>query len=201
MGAPGWQDIEETFDSATRTATCIVKRAGRTPVTETFSWLDAEKAGLTKKDGPWQTNPKRMLKMRARGFALRDMFADRLQGIVSAEEAEDYVPTKHMGELQTSEPTFPVPGEPLQQDVAGLCAQMAQSQSKDELLRIAERAKNWGDDDKALVREAYVHHRDRFNVPKSTRLAQQLGAVGVYDAAVEQSDESAATASSLPLSS
>ena len=31
-----------------------------------------------------------MLQMRARGFALRDAFADKLKGIISTEEARDY---------------------------------------------------------------------------------------------------------------
>ncbi len=34
--------------------------------------------------------PKRMLQLRARGFALRDAFPDVLKGLVTAEEAQDY---------------------------------------------------------------------------------------------------------------
>ena len=36
-----------------------------------------------------------MLKMRARGFALRDVFADALGGMISAEEAQDYPKKLH----------------------------------------------------------------------------------------------------------
>jgi hypothetical protein len=74
---------------AEKAATCIVKRRGKTPVERTFSMADAEKAGLLKKDGVWQTYPYRMLQMRARGFALRDAFPDALRGVHLAEEARD----------------------------------------------------------------------------------------------------------------
>lgn len=49
-----------------------------------------QKNQLWGKSGPWQQYPKRMLQMRARGFALRDKFADVLGGLISAEEARDY---------------------------------------------------------------------------------------------------------------
>jgi hypothetical protein len=55
-----------------------------------FSVADAKKAGLWGKGGPWTQYPRRMLQMRARGFALRDAFPDVLRGLVTAEEAADY---------------------------------------------------------------------------------------------------------------
>lgn len=64
-------------------------------VTSTFSVADAKTAGLWSKRGrsgdpsPWQTYPKRMLAMRARGFALRDLFADVLGGMRTVEEEQD----------------------------------------------------------------------------------------------------------------
>lgn len=84
------EDIKETFDEKTMTATCIVKRKGRTEVIKTFSKADADQAKLWGKTGPWQTYPKRMLQMRARGFACRDAFPDALRGLITAEEAQDY---------------------------------------------------------------------------------------------------------------
>ena len=48
------------------TAVCIAKRHGSTPVTARFSVMDAKRAGLWTKAGPWQTYPRRMLQMRAR---------------------------------------------------------------------------------------------------------------------------------------
>lgn len=71
-------------------AHCTAKRVGySTPSQASFSVADAKKAGLWTKDGPWKTNPKRMLQMRARAFALRDGFTDILKGIYSTEEARD----------------------------------------------------------------------------------------------------------------
>lgn len=71
-------------------AVCIAKRKGRNPVIARFSVEDAKRAGLWGKQGPWQAYPKRMLQMRARGFALRDAFPDVLKGLITAEEAADY---------------------------------------------------------------------------------------------------------------
>ena len=76
-----------------RTATCSVSRLapnGETEViTASFSMNNAQKAGLLNRK-PWQSYPDRMLQMRARGFALRDAFADVIGGLISGEEAEDY---------------------------------------------------------------------------------------------------------------
>lgn len=77
-------------------AVCVVKRKGKEPVEQRFSVADAKKAGLWGKQGPWQNYPKRMLQMRARGFAIRDAFPDALRGLILAEEAQDYT-EKNMG--------------------------------------------------------------------------------------------------------
>ena len=72
------------------TAVCTVKRVGdKAPFVSTFSIREAQQAGLLGKIGPWKQYPKRMLKMRARNFALRDCFADVLCGVACAEEMED----------------------------------------------------------------------------------------------------------------
>jgi len=71
-------------------AVCIARRKGRNPVIVRFSVEDAKRAGLWGKQGPWTAYPKRMLQMRARGFALRDAFPDVLKGLITAEEAQDY---------------------------------------------------------------------------------------------------------------
>lgn len=80
--------IKETDDGST--ATCTVKRKGEPePVTRTFSQEDAKRAGLAGKSGPWTQYPQRMRPARARSWALRDVFADVLKGIQSAEEQND----------------------------------------------------------------------------------------------------------------
>lgn len=101
--------IEEDDGS---TATCKVKRRGEPEQTRTFSMKDAQQAGLTGKPGPWTQYPKRMRQMRARAFALRDVFPDVLKGMPVAEEIMDM--PKDMGPAQvvgqqtggtTTEPT------------------------------------------------------------------------------------------------
>jgi len=75
-------------------AVCEAKRRGYpAPTTVRFSVADAKKAGLWGKSGPWQQYPTRMMTLRARGFALRNAFADALRGLITAEEAQDYPAT------------------------------------------------------------------------------------------------------------
>lgn len=71
-------------------AYCEVKRKGSEAHRVYFSVKDAKLAGLWDKAGTWKSYPKRMLQMRARGFALRDKFADALKGLILREEAMDY---------------------------------------------------------------------------------------------------------------
>lgn len=75
-----------------RVAWCITKRVGQEPVRRTFSWQDAVRAGLPDKSGGiWQKYPNRMLEMRARAFAMRDVYADILMGLGIVEEIGDAV--------------------------------------------------------------------------------------------------------------
>lgn len=68
---------------------CSVRRKGEThPVERRFSAEDARCARLWGKAGPWSEYPQRMLQMRARAFALRDVFADVLGGLYLREEIE-----------------------------------------------------------------------------------------------------------------
>lgn len=87
---PSFESISETFNKETMTATCKIKRKGCELHIEEFSQADAQTAKLWGKQGPWTQYPKRMLALRARGFALRSVFADALCGLVSVEEAQDY---------------------------------------------------------------------------------------------------------------
>jgi hypothetical protein len=87
------EDVQEYFEgegTPNPIAVCVAKRRGRKEVVAKFSVEDAKRAGLWGKTGPWQAYPKRMMQMRARGFALRDAFPDVLKGLITAEEAQDY---------------------------------------------------------------------------------------------------------------
>lgn len=91
------------------TAYCRVKRRGEVEQERTFSDEDAQLAGLLNKAGPWTTSKKRMKQMRARAFALRDVFTDVLRGMPMAEEVRDLDHTeKHMGHAEVVQPvTYP----------------------------------------------------------------------------------------------
>lgn len=92
QASPVCEDIEEYIENEgtpNPVAVCMAKRKGRKPVVAKFSVEDAKRAGLWGKGGPWTAYPKRMLQMRARGFALRDAFPDVLKGMITAEEAQD----------------------------------------------------------------------------------------------------------------
>jgi len=104
---PAFEWIKEECDGSV--ATCTIKRRGEPEVVQSFSLEEAKRAGLTGKQGPWTQYPKRMLQMRARGFALRDAFPDALRGVVSAEEARDTPTERDMGaaEVVSSRPAAP----------------------------------------------------------------------------------------------
>jgi hypothetical protein len=93
MASPVCEYVREVVegDGDKMVATCTAKRRGfPEPTVSVFSTADAKRAGLAGKAGPWTQYPKRMLQLRARGFALRDAFPDVLKGLVTAEEAQDY---------------------------------------------------------------------------------------------------------------
>lgn len=84
--------FSETYDKGDGTedgykARCVVRRLpDGQPILGEFSVKDAKRAKLWGKASPWTEYPQRMLKLRARAFALRDGFADVLRGLHSAEE-------------------------------------------------------------------------------------------------------------------
>ena len=106
------EDISETIDGVgdARTATCTIKRKGRSVVVRTFSVAQAKTAGLWGKAGPWTQYPDRMLPMRARGFAIRDAFPDALRGLNLAEELQgseiDVTPARSEAPAATARPAL-----------------------------------------------------------------------------------------------
>ena len=95
-------------DGDAMTAVCEAKRRGYpAPTVSRFSMADAKRAGLAGKSGPWSQYPGRMLALRARGFALRNAFADALRGLITAEEAQDYPTPEPAREPVVVRPKFP----------------------------------------------------------------------------------------------
>jgi hypothetical protein len=69
-----------------------VKRRGHPEVVGYYDKAMAQQAGLWGKEGPWRTNPERMMLNRARTFGCRDAFADVLKGLHVAEDFDDGAP-------------------------------------------------------------------------------------------------------------
>ncbi|MGI0119652.1 recombinase RecT [Zooshikella sp. RANM57] len=82
--------VREYWDDEKKIAKCVAKRRGDDEeVVRTFSFEDANQAGLLNKQGPWRQYPQRMAQMRARSWAVRDAFPDLLRGIAVREEQID----------------------------------------------------------------------------------------------------------------
>jgi hypothetical protein len=111
LSHPLCEDVVERYEgdpaSENYKAVCIAKRKGREDKVGEFSVADARLAGLLDKAGPWKQYRDRMLKMRARAFALRDQFADVLKGMPIAEEVRDISPEREVGPSATTKTTEP----------------------------------------------------------------------------------------------
>lgn len=140
------------------TAYCTVKRRGDAEeYTYEFSKEDAKVAGLLSKGGVWSQYPERMLQMRARGFALRDKFADVLKGIAMREEVEDYVvEVAQAKESATDKLNFLIESKTKPrvtfEDVHCL---MTDATNMEELDQAVAFAKELADEDKTRARELY----------------------------------------------
>ena len=103
LASPVCEYVNEA-ESTDKVGICKTKRKGCVEQVSIFTLEDAKRAGLLGKQGPWQQHTGRMLKLRARGFALRDTFADVLAGLVTVEEALDVPPEKPEEESKVEAP-------------------------------------------------------------------------------------------------
>ncbi len=124
---------------------CTVKRRAMEPKVNVFTLDMAKRAGLLGKPGPWTQYPERMLKLRARGFTLRDAFPDALKGIKPREEVEDYIDAEYTpSERQATSRT-----EALKQDfqskLRSLKDEVSQGQVASEVHSLATEEAEGGD--------------------------------------------------------
>ncbi len=162
---------EEVTDTL---ATCTVKRRGEEPATRHFSMEDAKRAGLLGKQGTWSQYPKRMLQMRARAWALRDVFPDVLRGVHVAEDAQDIPPERSMGpaevvtmpttsrtasikaKLSARQPARdPEPEPEPGPELVTVLRMIAEAFTRDELKASVEAAKLLPKGDQVTARDAY----------------------------------------------
>ncbi len=174
MRHPHYEWIKE--DVFEKEAICTIKRRGEEPHTVKFTLDDARAAGLLNKDGPWKTYPKRMMQMRARGFACRDKFADALKGLVLAEEAMDMPAEKFMGEaevvpkktsnLQSAAEQMKEKAATHDDQILELKNKMNLSTSLAELDAAAEEAKELPEESKQQLKTTYRLNKTRLQTSK-----------------------------------
>ena len=164
---PAFEYINET--QTDKEATCIIKRKGEPEAVRTFSLEDAKRAGLTGKSGPWTQYPKRMMQMRARSWALRDVFPDVLKGMICAEEALDSGPrdvtpvTRTAANLERLRQTKAEPEPEPQPDNTAMEACLDAIARCGDLDQLRAAAKTFPatltDDQKATVASAYAERK------------------------------------------
>ena len=104
VGHPAYGGHEEKLEGEEASCTIVrIVNGKEVPTVRTFSVTDAKKANLMSKPGPWSQYPKRMLAMRARGFAMRDAFPDALKGVITYEEALD-IPDEAIKDITPANP-------------------------------------------------------------------------------------------------
>jgi hypothetical protein len=110
--------VELTDESCT--AAVIDQDTGKELGRSTFTMADADRAGLIKERGGWQTYPQRMLWARAAGWAIKDTIPEVALGLVLHEEADEVrggygvieaeaIPVDELEQDETPEPTEPEP--------------------------------------------------------------------------------------------
>jgi hypothetical protein len=155
-------------------ATCKVKRKGESSwAISSFTRVEAQRAGLWNKAGPWQGYRPRMMKMRARSWALRDKFPDVLRGLHSAEEAQDMLDITPRARVVPPEPrrndvpVVPTPeqgaagGDAPRKTPAAAAATPSRPPTPADELDAGESEpppsrKNWRIDDDVLGQEAFL---------------------------------------------
>ena len=80
--------LTSAYDEGTKTATITTKRVDEPEESRSYSWEDAQRAGLATKD-TYLKHPKRMLHARARSHLLNDVYPDLLKGIKIRELEEE----------------------------------------------------------------------------------------------------------------
>jgi len=127
---PDFEDIKEWQEEDI--AYCEIKRKGQTPCVRQFSMDEARSAGLINRNPVWKAYPKRMLQMKARGYALRDCFPDALSGLITIEEAVDY-PKKQNTIDTIPEPISLLPLEAIDEIVNEAIEEMKKTFTVEEL--------------------------------------------------------------------
>lgn len=123
-------------EGAEMVAHCESQRLpGKEVVRRSFTWLEAQAAGLVSKD-TYQNYPRRMIQMRARGYCLRDLYPDLLKGLHSAEELQQVLDAQQRAD-GVYDPEIPKPERPQRADFDHEAAAKAQEERDQEAMDAA----------------------------------------------------------------
>ncbi|MDR6384960.1 hypothetical protein [Paraburkholderia caribensis] len=180
LASPVCKDVIEYFegDGESLTAVCIAQRHGRGDKKATFSLADARTAELVNKD-VWKKYPPRMLQMRARGFALRDQFADVLRGMPMAELVIEQA--RNMGPVDEVPRSTPEPASGSRTDavkqklkkqqlptLADVLKEIDDAQDAAAMRKAGDRAAQLIDEtEKVQARERWQHKLETSRSPKA----------------------------------
>ena len=153
--------VREWLSDDGQEAFCETKRKGEPePVVRSYTMDRARANGLLGKP-IWRKDPQRMLQMRARGFCLRDVYADILKGVGMAEEVMDYdapVPPQDVPEHKDPvEEAAPIVEEDTTLD--DVLDDIKDAKSMADLLKAGDAAKRLSEEDRGKARDAYATKR------------------------------------------
>ena len=184
--------IEEVGDDS---ATCRVKRRGEPEQERSFSTADAKAAGLLGKQGPWTQYRKRMMQMRARSWALRDVFPDVLRGMPIAEEVMDMekeinpIPAKRQTGKQAAEAAKQQADAEVDADArSGLVAKLQKIAEEEGEVAYADAFADLGKEGRLTV-GADEHKRLKAIAAETTRAMREIDAKLAAEDAQEGGDD------------
>jgi hypothetical protein len=149
------KDVCEYFrvvEADDKHATVVAKRAGDPERRLTFTFAEAERAGLVKDKGGWAKWPGRMCLARAKSFLARELFPDLLMGMYDPDELRDSREEKpqrarvesvrHVGDnLPTPPPSSPEASQDASIAVAdGIAKAVLDAKSQADLDTVAKHA-------------------------------------------------------------
>ena len=194
-GHPDCLSVQEGVEGEgeARQGWCEVARRGEQPQRRTFSVADAKRAGLWGKSGPWTQYPDRMLQLRARGFAIRDVFPDALRGVITREEAEDTpAEPRHVENLAAAPPAPPAPPVEAPLPLVAPDAQEYALKGADTWRKAAMKALGMLGDDAAAIRAWYAANDMAFAAVAERYPDMERAVRNVIDARLDELAEPAA---------
>lgn len=139
----------EPVESTDQKATYRTKRKGRSEFVMTYTIADAERDGLIKKGGNWQTARPDMLRARCSSKLARAYWQDAVSGVVSRDEAEVVYMTPTAIVVPSAAPSEPAvevtqaPVRDFQAESDGMKQGIADAKSADELRGVRNAIKAW----------------------------------------------------------